>query len=139
MFYFLFGYFFQDPEIGEHCQVAGWGRDRKEPHVYDNETRILIPYKAPTNLMEVCVPIVDINECRNNYLVHFAGANWKVNSLLNFKQKVEFQIDWIYNGINICAGSNSKDSCTVRFIVCFQFSGTQLTHTVIFEYFNIKE
>ena len=102
--------------------MAGWGRDRKEQYVYDNETRFLIPYKAPTNLLEVCVPIVDINECRNNYLVHEAGKNWNVKSLLSFKQKVNSQVDWVYDGINMCAGSNSKDSCSVRFIICFQFS-----------------
>ena len=102
--------------------MGGWGRDRKEPHVYDNETRFEIPYKPPTDLMEACVPIVDINECRNNYLVSNAHKKVNINSLVDFKKKVGFQIDWVYDGINICAGSNSKDSCTVRFIVylrCF--------------------
>ena len=108
----LFGYFFQDPEIGELCQVGGWGRDRKVPHVYDKD-RVLIPYKNPTNLMEVCVPIVDKNNCRNNYIVKQANKT----RLSDFKQKVTKQIDWIYDGMSICAGSSSKDSCVVRCIV----------------------
>ena len=112
---FIFGYFLKGPEIGEFCQVAGWGREQKEKYVFDDE-RHEIPYKAPTDLMEVCVPIVDINECRNNYLVKNAHKN-NVSSLVDFKKKVGFQIDWVYDGINICAGSNSKDSCAVRFIV----------------------
>ena len=112
---FLFVYFFQDPEIGELCQVGGWGRDRKEPHVYHNVTRFLIPYKNPTDLMEVCVPIMDINECRNNYLVKKAKQNWKVDKLSDFKQKVKQPVDMVYDGIHICAGSSSKDSCKVRF------------------------
>ena len=95
--------------------MGGWGRDRKEPHVYD-ENRKLIPYKNPTNLMEVCVPIVDINECRNNYIVKKA-KRWKADKLSDFKQDVEEQVDWVYDGIHICAGSSSKDSCMVRFCI----------------------
>ena len=98
--------------------MAGWGRDRKVPHVYDKD-RVLIPYKNPTNLMEVCVPIVDINSCRNNYIVDNAKI-LEMHRLSNFKQKAEGQLDLVYDGINICAGSSSKDSCQVRFIVCTQ-------------------
>ena len=88
------------------------------PHVYDKD-RVLIPYKNPTNLMEVCVPIVDINSCRNNYIVDNAKI-LEMHRLSNFKQKAEGQLDLVYDDINICAGSSSKDSCQVRFIVCTQ-------------------
>ena len=94
--------------------MGGWGRDRKQPHVYDENGR-LIHYKNPTNLMEVCVPIVDINSCRNNYIVDNAKKKFKgMHKLSDFKQKVERQVDWVYDGTNICAGSSSKDSCQVR-------------------------
>ena len=66
-----------------------------------------------THELEVCVPIVNISECRNNYIVNNAG----VEKLSEFKQHVEEQVDWVYDGMHICAGSNSKDACMVRFIV----------------------
>ena len=113
--FFYIWLFFKDPEIGEFCQVAGWGRDRKEKYVYDDE-RHLIPYKAPTDLMEVCVPIVDANDCRNNYIVNKAKKR-DTDKLSDFKQNLKHQIDNVYDGINICAGSNSKDSCSVRFCI----------------------
>jgi hypothetical protein len=75
---------------------------------------------------KVCVPIMDINECRNGHLIHTAATNYdSVTELLDFKKKVTDQIDTIYDDMNICAGSNYKDSCQVRFMLCFQFSGTQ--------------
>ena len=115
---------FQDPENGEMCQVGGWGRVHKKQFytTVDNGKKIGRQWDAQTDMMEVCVPIVDINDCRNNYIVKKANTT----KLSNFKQEIKGQIDWIYDGINICAGSDSKDSCNVRFIVCFQFSDTQL-------------
>ena len=93
------------------CQVGGWGRVHKKKFD-ENGTS----WRAPTDMMEVCVPIVDINNCRNNYIVKEANKN-QTTKLSDFKQKVTAQIDWIYDGINICAGSSSKDSCVVRYIV----------------------
>ena len=96
--------------------MGGWGRDRKEQFVYHNETGYLLPYKAPTDLMEACVPIVVINNCRNNYIVNKA-KKLKADKLSDFKQKVNGrQIGLVYDGIHICAGSSSKDSCSVRFL-----------------------
>jgi hypothetical protein len=95
---------FKDPEDGELCQVGGWGRVTKE----DTFRKVI-----QTHELEVCVPIVNISECRNNYIVNNAG----VEKLSEFKQHVEEQIDWVYDGMHICAGSNSKDACMVRFIV----------------------
>ena len=74
---------------------------------------------AQTHELEVCVPIVNISECRNNYIVNNALENFNVDLLSDFKQYVEEQIDWVYDGMHICAGSNSKDACMVRFMVCF--------------------
>ena len=65
-------------------------------------------------LMEYCVPIVDINECRNNYLVHNAIQKG-VPSISYFKQKVDEQIGLVYNGINICVGGKKSKYCQVRF------------------------
>ena len=99
------------------CQVGGWGRVHKKPYYTIEEngkitesTHIGTPRRAPTDMMEVCVPIVDINNCRNNYIVKQANKT----RLSDFKQKVTKQIDWIYDGMSICAGSSSKDSCVVR-------------------------
>ena len=70
-----------------------------------------------THELEVCVPIVNISECRNNYIVNNAWVESSVEKLSDFKQDVEWQVDWVYDGMHICAGSNSKDACMVRFIV----------------------
>ena len=108
--------------------MGGWGRVQKETYrwVKENGQTVGKQWDAQTDLMEVCVPIMDINECRNNYIVKRA-KNWNADKLSDFKQKVERQVDWVYDGTNICAGSSSKDSCQVRFIVCFHLSGTQMT------------
>ena len=70
-----------------------------------------------THALEVCVPIVNISECRNNYIVKLALQNHGVDKLSEFKQYVDEQVDWVYDGMHICAGSNSKDACHVRFMV----------------------
>ena len=102
------------------CQVGGWGRvNKKQFYTIDENGKITesslhgTPWRTPTDMMEVCVPIVDINNCRNNYIVKQANKT----KLSDFKQKVTKQIDWIYDGINICAGSSSKDSCVVKHII----------------------
>ena len=107
--------------------MGGWGRVHKETHNWVIEDGRLTgkQWDTQTEMMEVCVPIVDINSCRNNYIVDQA-KKLKMHRLSDFKQKVEHQVDWVYDGTNICAGSSSKDSCQVRFIVCFHLSGTQL-------------
>ena len=111
--------------------MAGWGRVHKEQlnwTVIDGRKKGSF-WDPVTNMKEACVPIVDINDCRNNYIVHYSK-----NSKYANKKKVmepEGQIDWVYDGINICAGSSSKDSCQVRFIVYFQLSGTQLMHQLL--------
>ena len=66
-----------------------------------------------THELEVCVPIVNISECRNNYIVNNTLENYGVDKLSEFKQYVEEQVDWVYDGMHICAGSNSKDACMV--------------------------
>ena len=111
---------FQDPENGEMCQVGGWGRvHKKQFYTIDENGKIIestqfgTPWRAPTKMMEVCVPIVDKNNCRNNYIVKQANNT----KLSDFKQKVTKQIDWIYDGMSICAGSSSKDSCVVKHII----------------------
>ena len=110
---------FKDPEIGELCQVAGWGRVPRKKYYIDDEGNKR-EHKGPIDLMEVCVPIVDINKCRNRYLVHLAAeSHSKVTELKDFKEKIIDQIDTVYDGMNICAGSNYKDSCRVRYMVCF--------------------
>ena len=98
--------------------MGGWGRVHRETYrwVKENGQTVGKQWDAQTDLMEVCVPIMDINECRNNYIVKRA-KNWKADKLSDFKQKVEKPIDWVYDGIHICAGSNSKDSCKVRFCI----------------------
>ena len=68
---------------------------------------------TPTHELEVCVPIVNISECRNNYIVNNAWVRLGVKKLSEFKQYVEEQVDWVYDGMHICAGSNSKDACMV--------------------------
>ena len=52
---------------------------------------------------------MDTNDCRNNYKVNKAKKS--NTELSDFKQKLKQQIDYVYDGISICAGSNSKDSC----------------------------
>ena len=79
--------------------MAGWGRVLKEKY-----------------LKEYCVSIVDINECRNNYLVHNAIQKG-VPSISYFKQKVDEQIGLVYNGINICVGGKKSKYCQVRFML----------------------
>ena len=94
--------------------MAGWGRVQKKKHYSDEEGKH--EHKGPKHLMEVCVPIVDINKCRNRYLVHLAAESYsEVTKLKDFKEKIIDQIDTVYDGMNICAGSNYKDSCRVRF------------------------
>ena len=113
---------FQDPENDELCQVAGWGRVPRKKYYTDEEGN-KHEHKGPIDLMEVCVPIVDINKCRNRYLVHLAAVSYSnVTKLKDFKNKIIDQIDTVYDGMNICAGNNFKDSCRVRFMVRFQFS-----------------
>ena len=92
--------------------MGGWGRVHKETHNWVIEDGRLTGkrWATQTDMMEVCVPIVDINNCRNNYIVKQANKT----RLSDFKQKVTKQIDWIYDGMSICAGSSSKDSCVVR-------------------------
>ena len=122
---------FQDPKIGELCQVAGWGRVPRKKYYIDEEGNKR-EHKGPIDLMEVCVPIVDINKCRNRYLVHLAAeSHSKVTELKDFKEKIIDQIDTVYDGMNICAGSNYKDSCRVRYMVCFHshITGKFLLHT----------
>ena len=70
-----------------------------------------------THALEVCVPIVNISECRNNYIENNAWVESSVEKLSDFKQYVDKQVDWVYDGMHICAGSNSKDACMVRFMV----------------------
>ena len=70
-----------------------------------------------THELEVCVPIVHISECRNNYIENNAWVESSVEKLSDFKQGVKWQVDWVYDGMHICAGSNSKDACHVRFMV----------------------
>ena len=69
---------------------------------------------AQTHELEVCVPIVNISECRNNYIKEMANRWYYTDSLSDFKQNVTEQVDWVYDGMHICAGSNSKDACMVR-------------------------
>ena len=44
---------FQDPENGEICQVAGWGRVQREKTYTDDEGNER-KHKGPVDLMEVC-------------------------------------------------------------------------------------
>ena len=99
--------------------MGGWGRVHMETHNWTdvNGTMHGLQWDTQTDMMEVCVPIVDINECRNNYIVNKAKQLMKADKLSDFKQKVTQQVDWVYDGSNICAGSNSKDSCKVRFCI----------------------
>ena len=87
-----------------------------------------------THELEVCVPIVNISECRNNYIENNAWVESSVEKLSDFKQGVKWQVDWVYDGMHICAGSNSKDACHVRFMV-FLF----LKHLYIYIFLFLTE
>ena len=48
---------FQDPENGEICQVAGWGRVQREKTYTDDEGNER-KHKGPVDLMEVNISLV---------------------------------------------------------------------------------
>jgi len=92
---------YDDPEKGVLCQVAGWGHMDKT-------------WKGnginPIELMEACVPIVNTNECRNNYFMNQLEDR-NISTFPDMKQKIDYQINTVYQGMTICAGSEETDSC----------------------------
>ena len=61
---------------GKRCRVAGWGRMNEEDY--------------PEHLLEVEVPIMDLEKCKANYDPEYEG---------------------MVTDFNFCAGRKGKDSC----------------------------
>ena len=71
---------------GEICEAAGWGHADTSQEFGEGSSDIL---------MEVDIPVIDYNVCKNNYDINNHDEGFKV-----------------YEG-NICAGSNGKETCRV--------------------------
>jgi hypothetical protein len=76
---------------GTMCKVTGWGS------ISENVRK----QKFMDMLNAVDVPIRDIYQCKRNYYEHTKGGH--INNIATH----------VYQDMNVCAGSEGKDSCIV--------------------------
>ena len=83
--------------------MAGWGSTK--PNTFEPE--------FPDLLQEVKVPIRDLNKCRNNYFVSYAKY-MGIKQISDLIELVPGQLSTVYDKMNLCAGGDNTDSCSVR-------------------------
>ena len=97
---------FYDPEKGQLCQEAGWGKIRRQSLGYNYIELMNTKKNEPNNtykilnqneVTEFCVEIGNIKHCRNNYLVHNLNQSG-VTSISDIKPKVQEKTGLVYKG-----------------------------------------
>ena len=93
-----------------NCFLAGWGSVSNDENY---------PKKYPHLLYEVTIPIRNLNNCRNEHLkFNLDQNNIKATSAITNQPDL---VPWVYDEMNICAGTGGKDSCMVLKVFNFSF------------------